>query len=438
MSQRTVQINFDGIVGPTHNYAGLSVGNLASQRHVNRPSNPKQAALQGLAKMKFLADLGVRQAVLPPQDRPDVAALRRLGFGGSDAQVLERAGRQSPALLAACGSASAMWAANAATVSPSADCSDGRVHFTAANLATQFHRSLESAATTRALRAIFKDERAFAHHEPLPAGAVFADEGAANHMRLCAAGKGLEIFVYGRAASDEQTLTRFPARQTKEAGEAIGRLHGLNEADVVFLRQNPRAIDAGVFHNDVAAVGRGDVLLYHEAAFAAPIDGIERWFEKSDGKLRAVRVSEREVPLAQAVASYLFNGQLVEDGRGELVLIAPTEARDCPSTKDFLQSLSIARVEFVDVRQSMDNGGGPACLRLAVELTEKEAGLVHPGVLLTDELHSKLRGWVQKHYRDRLLPADLADPGLLEESRRALDELTGILGLGGVYPFQGA
>jgi succinylarginine dihydrolase len=262
-------------------------------------------------------------------------------------------------------------------------------------------------------------------------------------MRLFAAGKGLEIFVYGRAASDEQTLTRFPARQTKEASEAIARLHGLSAGDVVFLRQNRRAIDAGVFHNDVAAVGRGDVLLYHEAAFAEPIDRIERWFEKSGGKLRAVRVSEREVPLEQAVASYLFNGQLVEDGRGQMVLIAPTEARECRSAREFLERLTagdgpVRRVEFVDVRQSMDNGGGPACLRLAVELSEEEAGLVHPGVLMNDELHSKLCGWVEKHYRDRLVPADLADPQLLVESRAALEELTGILGLVGIYTFAGA
>jgi succinylarginine dihydrolase len=439
MSERTVQVNFDGIVGPTHNYAGLSVGNLASQRHGNRQSNPKQAALQGLAKMKFLADLGVRQAVLPPQDRPDVAALRRLGFCGSDAEVLGRAGRECPLLLAACGSASAMWAANVATVSPSADCADGRVHFTAANLATQFHRSLESAATATALKSIFRDENIFAHHPPLPAGAAFADEGAANHMRLTAEEKGLEIFVYGRGASDERSLTRFPARQTREASEALARLHRLNSADVLLLRQNPKAIDAGVFHNDVAAVGHRNVLLYHGAAFAEPIDAIERWYEKSGVALRAVRVSEAEVPLDEAVSSYLFNGQLVTDGRGEMVLIAPTEARDCPGTRSFLQSLSeIARVEFVDVRQSMDNGGGPACLRLAVALTPREIASVHPGVFLTAELNSTLEAWIQKHYRDRLLPTDLADPQLLAESRRALDDLTGILALGSIYPFQRA
>lgn len=442
MSEQTVLINFDGIVGPTHNYAGLSVGNLASQRHSNRPSNPKQAALQGLAKMKFLADLGVRQAALPPQDRPDLAALRRLGFCGSDAEILGRAAREASGLLAACGSASAMWAANAATVSPSADCADGRVHLTAANLSTQFHRSLESAGTAAALRAIFTDEKSFAHHTPLPAGPAFADEGAANHMRLSAGKRSLEIFVYGRNASDAQSPTRFPARQTREACEAIARLHRLNAADVLFLRQNPRAIDAGVFHNDVAAVGYRDLLLYHESAFAEPIDAIHRWFENHGAALRAVRVSEKEVPLNEAVASYLFNGQLVTDGRGQMVLVAPTEARDCASAREFLERLAaegfVGRVEFVDVRQSMDNGGGPACLRLAVELTPPQIESVHPGVVLTGELYSRLQAWIEHHYRDRLLPTDLADPKLLDESRAALDELTRILGLEAFYTFQRA
>src|SRR3954454_7944681 len=169
MPDRAVEVNFDGLVGPTHNYAGLSQGNLASQRSKHRVSNPRAAALEGLAKMKLLASLGVRQAVLPPHERPDVGALRLLGFGGSDADVLWKARQQDPALLAGCCSASAMWAANAATVSPSADTTDGRVHFTPANLVSQVHRSLEAPTTSTILRAIFPDPDHFAHHPPLPA-----------------------------------------------------------------------------------------------------------------------------------------------------------------------------------------------------------------------------------------------------------------------------
>jgi len=441
----TNETNFDAIPGPTHNYAGLSVGNLASLAHTNRPSNPKLAALQGLAKMKFLADLGVSQAVLPPHERPDICTLKRLGFSGSDAQVLDAA-RKYPALLAACGSASAMWAANAATVSPSADTRDGRVHFTPANLVTQFHRSLEPATTAAVVKAIFADESAFAHHDPLMASPHFADEGAANHMRLCAAhGKrGMEFFVFGRRAfvDNPSAPARFPARQTLEASESIARLHGLDPDRVLFLQQNPRAIDAGAFHNDVVAVGNLNVLLYHAWAFAQfQPDDIRSRLEKDECPLIFIPVSE--VPLADAVSSYLFNSQLVSLPDGTMALIAPTESRDNPRTREFLDNLlarntPIRQVHFVEVRQSMNNGGGPACLRLRVVLTERERSLVNPAVFLTDALYESLKQWINRHYRDRLTPSDLADPQLLDESRRALDELTRVLKLGSIYPFQGS
>jgi succinylarginine dihydrolase len=440
----TIDTNFDAIVGPTHNYAGLSLGNLASQAHANQPSNPKQAALEGLAKMKFLAELGVSQAVLPPHERPDVRVLRRLGFGGSDAQVLDAA-RKYPALLAACCSASAMWAANAATVSPSADTADGRVHFTPANLITQFHRSLEPATTAAILKAIFPDQSAFAHHDPLPASPHLADEGAANHMRLCPAHgrRGLEIFVFGRRgfADNQSAPARFPARQTLEASEAVARLHGLDSDHVLFLQQNPRAIDAGAFHNDVVAVGNLNVLLYHAAAFADFQPDQIRAMLEIGGCPCFLQVPESEVSLEDAISSYLFNGQIVSLPDATMVLIAPAESRDNPRTREFLERLvgrdnPIKHVHFVDVRQSMNNGGGPACLRLRVVLTERERSLVNPAVFLTDALCESLKQWIDRHYRDRLTPGDLADPKLLEESRRALDELTQLLKLGSIYPFQ--
>jgi succinylarginine dihydrolase len=450
MPEPAHELNLDGLVGPTHSYAGLSYGNLASQRNRREVSNPREAALQGLAKMKLLADLGVTQAVLPPQERPDVEALRRLGFSGTDAQVLEKAGREDPALLAACCSASGMWAANAATVSPSADTTDGRVHFTPANLLTQFHRSLEPQTTGNALRAIFRDESCFAHHPPLPAAAPFADEGAANHTRLCAdyGQRGVEVFVYGRSAfhQGDPGPRRYPARQTREACAAVARLHRLREADTVLLRQNPDAIDAGAFHNDVVAVGNLDVLLLHAAAFEgapAAVEQVRRAYSKvSGGELTVVQVSEEQVPLTDAVGSYLFNSQLVRLPDGSTCLIAPTESRENPRVRQFLNNLvgpgrPIASVKFVDVRQSMRNGGGPACLRLRVALTSSELSRVHRAVLLDGALHENLVAWVQTHYRDRLHPDDLADPKLLAESRAALDSLTQILDVGPIYRFQG-
>jgi succinylarginine dihydrolase len=451
MAEPATEFNFDGLIGPTHNYAGLAHGNLASQRHGGAVSNPREAALQGLKKMKFLADLGIGQAVLPPQERPDLRALRRLGFGGSDVHVLESAGREDPGLLAACYSASSMWAANAATVSPSADTRDGQVHFTPANLVSQFHRSLESATTSRILRAIFQDESVFAHHRPLPASMQLADEGAANHVRLSSAhgDGGIEIFAYGRSSAEAGAMgpRKFPARQTLQASAAVARLHQLDRGATLFIRQNPSAIDAGVFHNDVVAVGNQNVLLCHESAFddraAARLEIESAYRGRAGHDPILIEVSEEQVSLADAVQSYLFNSQLVTLPDNSMALICPAECERIASAREFISRLlemrtPIRSAHFIDVRQSMNNGGGPACLRLRVVLTERERAAVLPSVFLTDALYGALTDWVRRHYRDTLSAADLADPKLVTESRDALDELTTMLDIGPVYPFQGA
>jgi succinylarginine dihydrolase len=442
------EYNFDGLVGPTHSYAGLSHGNLASTRHKKLTSRPRDAALQGLAKMRFVSSLGVGQAILPPQHRPDLVALRALGFTGTDAQVLESAARTDPALLAACASASSMWSANAATVSPSADCADNRVHFTPANLVGLLHRSLESAQTTRTLRAIFADPSHFVVHDPLPPTSVLGDEGAANHTRFCISHgqAGLELFTFGRDALNpsDRLPTRFPARQSLQASQAVARLHQLEVSRTLYIRQNPQAIDAGAFHNDVVAVGHRNLLLYHEQAFDSDevLRELDNRFLSAFGApIASLMVPANRVSLEEAVASYLFNSQLVDGADGAIHLVAPTECRDCASVKAWLDEHAgagrpIGAVHYVDVRQSMNNGGGPACLRLRVVLTGEQAKAAAPGVFVTDTLLRTLESWVQKHYREELNPDDLADPRLVVESRDALDELTGILGLGAIYPFQ--
>ncbi|MBW0147444.1 N-succinylarginine dihydrolase [Marinobacter arenosus] len=445
MVKHAVEANFDGLVGPTHNYAGLSWGNVASKSNVRAESNPQEAALQGLAKMKRLADRGYVQGVLPPHERPHIPTLRKLGFEGSDSQILERVAKASPSILAAVSSASTMWTANAATVSPSADTGDHRVHFTPANLSAKFHRSIEHVVTGRALKAIFADESYFAHHPALPSVSQFGDEGAANHTRLCGGygEPGVELFVYGQIAFNEQAPApkKFPARQTLEASQAIARLHGLKEQGVVFAQQNPDAIDAGVFHNDVIAVGNGNTLFYHEMAFLEEEQVLAGIRSRLTGaELDAVRVSSAEVPIEDAVASYLFNSQLLNTPDG-MLLAVPGECREVASVSRYLDELvksggPITSVEVFDVKQSMRNGGGPACLRLRVVLSDDELQAMHRGVLLTDALYERLTTWVRAHYRDRLSQEDLADPMLLEEVRKALDELTGILGLGSIYDFQ--
>lgn len=445
MVKHAVEANFDGLVGPTHNYAGLSWGNVASKSNVHAVSNPKEAALQGLAKMKRLADRGYVQGILPPHERPHIPTLRALGFEGPDARVLEQASKSSPSILAAVSSASPMWTANAATVSPSADTADHRVHFTPANLSAKFHRSIEHAVTGRALKAIFTDETRFAHHPALPSVSHFGDEGAANHTRLCASygEPGVELFVYGQIAFNEQAPAprKYPARQTLEACQAVARLHGLKDSNLVFAQQNPAAIDAGVFHNDVIAVGNGNTLFYHEQAFLEEERVLADIRERLTGtELEAVRVSSAEVPVQDAVASYLFNSQLLNTPDG-MLLAVPGECREVASVSRYLDELvrsggPITAVEVFDVKQSMRNGGGPACLRLRVVLNDDELDAINRGVILTDALYERLTLWVEAHYRDQLSQDDLGDPMLLEEVRKALDELTGILGLGSIYDFQ--
>lgn len=450
MRTNAFEVNFDGLVGPTHNYSGLSYGNIASVEHGLTVSNPKAAVLQGLDKMKLLLDMGLVQGVLPPHERPDLKILRRLGFHGSDAQILSTAARESPSLLAACYSASSMWAANAATVSPSADAADSLVHFTPANLVSQFHRSIESEFTTLLLKTIFSDDTAFAHHDALPAAIHTSDEGAANHVRLCGSDEqgGIELFVYGRKSFDraDSGPKVFPARQTLEASSAIARLHTLDPSKTVFARQNPAAVDAGVFHNDVISVGNENVFFYHSYAFTdtrSVINELKKTFRDCcHTELIAIEVAEDQVSVSESVKSYLFNSQLVTLPDGTMCLIAPMECAENEETDRLLQRIvadpgnPIRGLHYVDTRQSMKNGGGPACLRLRVVLTKEEKAVAHQGVFLTDTLYDELKSWADRFYRDRLHPDDLADPALAEESKAALDALSQLLNLGNIYDFQ--
>lgn len=430
--------NFDGLVGPTHNYGGLSEGNLASTSHEGRVSSPRAAALQGLSKMRFVASLGMPQAVLPPQPRPSIPALRALGFRGRDEEVLARAYRQDDRLVRLCASASAMWTANAATVAPSTDTGDGRLHLTPANLATLFHRALEADTTTRVLRRIFADETLFAVHDPIP---WFPDEGAANHTRLATADSAVHVFAWGQRALDPDKATRFPARQSREASEAIARLHRLDPARTLFPRQHPRGIDAGAFHTDVLAVGTGRFFMCHEMAFEhlAALEGeLQRLLGPT---FQLVVATEDELPASEAVAAYPFNAQVVSLPDGSMNIVAPVEARENERARAFLERVvasggPVTAVHYLDVRQSMNNGGGPACLRLRVPMTAPESEGLGAKVGLTDALAAQLEEWIRRHYRDRLHPSDLGDPSLWRQQQQALDELTQLLDLGAVYDFQ--
>ncbi len=348
---KIVEINYDGIVGPSHNYAGLSAGNLASANNAGAVSYPRAAALQGIEKMRANLRLGLKQGVFIPPPRPDEGWLAALGIAAmADAK---------PHIRAAAMSASAMWAANAATISPAPDTRDGQMHLTPANLLTMPHRAHEWPDTLRQLRIAFP--RAVIH-DPVPA--PYGDEGAANHMRLCAehGASGIEVFVYGIRGG------AFPARQHHEASQAVARLNRVIEP--VFVAQSEAAIAVGAFHNDVVAVANEHVLFAHELAFTDK-DGFYAILRNRLPEIEIVEVPADVVSLEDAISSYLFNAQLVTLPDGAMALIAPLEATGHPSVRRWFETHlagngAIRQLIAVDVRQSMANGGGPACLRLRV------------------------------------------------------------------------
>ena len=393
------EINFDGIVGPSHNYAGLSLGNLAATAHAGDVSHPRAAALQGLEKMRGNMALGLPQGFFLPLPRPDASWLDALAAD----ETTDRA------LVAGAWSASSMWTANAATVSPAPDTQDGRCHLTVANLVTMPHRAHEWPDTLRQLRLAFGDKRHFAVHGPVPP--CFGDEGAANHMRMAPNhGKpALEIFVYGRGGGP------FPARQHEQAGRIVARSHGLDPERVLFVEQNPEAIAAGAFHNDVVAVANEQVLFTHERAFADP-EGTYAAIRFKLPSAEIVVVPQSAVSLEEAVRSYLFNAQLVTLSAGEMALIVPEEAWDSAPVRSWLETMlasngPIRRVVPVDVRQSMANGGGPACLRLRVVA---DPATVDPRFLLDERKADLIAESLSRHWPETIAPADIGSPDLAQ------------------------
>ena len=273
--------------------------------------------------------------------------------------------------------------------------------------------------------------------------ALFGDEGAANHNRFGGdyGEPGVQLFVYGREEGHSGLVpARYPARQTREASEAVARLHQLDPARTIFTQQNPAVIDQGVFHNDVIAVSNRHVLFCHQLAFLHQERLLAELSEKVPG-FTPVIVPDERVSVADAVSTYLFNSQLLSRDNGDMLLVLPQEARQHNGVWRYLSELvenggPIREMMVFDLRESMCNGGGPACLRLRVALNAVEQQAVNPAVMMNDRLFDTLNQWVDRYYRDRLSQADLADPQLLTEGREALDALTRLLDLGSVYSFQ--
>jgi succinylarginine dihydrolase len=281
-------------------------------------------------------------------------------------------------------------------------------------LKTMAHRSHEWPGTLAQLLVAFADKTAFEVHAPVPP--AFGDEGAANHMRLTSAHgeSGVELFVYGIGGG------AFPARQHVEASRAIARLHKLDPERTIFVQQSEQAIAAGAFHNDVVAVANERVLFAHEQAFedrSRVIADCERFVPG----LELVEVAAADVPLEDAISSYLFNAQLVTPPDGEMTLVVPTEARETRSVWTWVErhlngNGPIRRVEVVDVRQSMANGGGPACLRLRVVA---DPATVDPRFLVDDSKLDAVAEVIRAKWPVEIDTADLQKPALIMDCSAA-------------------
>lgn len=411
-----IEINIDGMIGPTHHFGGLGVGNLASLSSQNSEANPRAAALEGLAKMELVAGLGVGQFYLPPPERPNWLWLESLGFDGDRRDALRRCLEEAPNVLSAAYSSAFMWTANAATVASSSDAQDGHLHFLPANLCCNLHRQQEAAERRDQLRAMFSNIKTACVSEPLPSVFSLRDEGAANHMRLCGADgqKAIHVFVYG---PNELHRMRFTPRQSEFAARRVASCMRLDEKDCVFVQQTERAIDAGVFHNDVIATSNQNILIYHEYAFENSdhvVETIREKFSERVGEhLEPICVSDSELPLAEAVRTYLFNSQLLAVGSNEMELLCPAQCMNSPRVLSLVHDWvsdtenPIQRVQYLPLDQSMKNGGGPACLRLRVMLSAEELSMLDVRFQASRHRIDLLRGIVIGCYPESLTLGDL-------------------------------
>lgn len=431
----SVEVQIDRLVGPTHHFGGLGVGNVASRDHAGQLSNPRAAALQGLDKMALVSRLGVPQFILPPQRRPRLDWLRRCGLTGSDCDVLRRAHEEAPQLLSAATSCSAMWTANAATVAPSSDTRDGSLNLTIANLDASLHRWIEPEDTLSELRLCVPNEAKV--HPEVPGGTMMRDEGAANHMRLSAAvtGSGLHVFVFG---DGHPTPKQYFARQTRAACLAVARLNQLPLEGVILLKQNSNAIDAGAFHNDVVALSHRDLVVCHEAAYhnseeslSALGDRFESLFRKP---LRIVVVGSQQLTLADSIRTYLFNSQVIDSPHEDAppIMICPKEVREHPQANELVEGwrdreAMFSEVRSVELRQSMAGGGGPACLRLRVPVPADQIEAFNPAMKWTEKLDREIREVIERDYPTSITLNDLSRIDLVRELEAAGERVRAML-----------
>ena len=192
-------------------------------------------------------------------------------------------------------------------------------------------------------------------------------------------------------------------------------------------------IAAGAFHNDVVAVANERVLFTHEQAFEHP-DQTYADIKRMMPEAEIIIVPANRVSLADAIQSYLFNAQLVTLSDGGMALILPSEAQDNARVWGWLTEMvegngPIRKLVPVDVRQSMANGGGPACLRLRVVA---DPATVDQRFIADAHKLDIIAEVVTVHWPETIVPDQLGDPDLLDKvrlARLALLEATDLLAL---------
>ena len=329
---------------------------------------------------------------------------------------------------------------NAATFSPSIDSYDQNIHITPANLNSMFHRSIEHEFTKTQLELMFGGIAQV--HKPIKNISGYGDEGAANHLRVCAQHlmPGFQIFIYGSSAFESHQ--GIIARQAEEISQAVSTQHQLDPERVLFLKQNEQAINSGSFHNDIVSLANEEVFIFHQEAFADRVE-LERVLHHLKEHVKGfhpIEILSEDISLDDLVSSYLLNSQLITVDNNEMMMLLPEEVHNHPNCMRWLEEIKssspIKHLEFVDIRQSMMNGGGPACLRFKAVVNNDEFDKLNEKFLLSPTKLMDLRALVSKHYRDKLYPEDLLDIKLIQESYTFLDELTQLLDLGDIYNFQ--
>jgi len=193
---------------------------------------------------------------------------------------------------------------------------------------------------------------------------------------------------------------------------------------------------ACVFHNDVISTAHEHLWFMHEVAFEnvdASLGEIEAAYLRQTGRnLRIIVVGSDELPLPVAVQTYLFNSQIITLPKADprepsrFHWIAPQQCEKTLETNQLLQrwqkdrELSLEKVHYVSLQESMANGGGPACLRLRISLNREQLAALPPRIFLDAEQYHRVHDWIVKWYPEQLALSDLADATLVEHFQQAV------------------